>query len=94
MGNDNKMIKDGIRIDTHAWVSRHIVTSTHEFLFEFLLLIFFFSYSGVEQGWCQRGTGGLQPPSGNLPLVGEKLTIRRGIFTDDNTYIVQTMNTC
>ena len=33
--------------------------------------------------------GATAPPSGNLSLpVGEKLTIRRGIFTDRHTYIL------
>ena len=72
MGNDNKMIKDGIRIDTHAWVSRHIVTSTHEFLFEFLLLIFFFSYILVlNRGGARGEQGGYSPRRGIFPLSGK-----------------------
>ena len=42
----------------------------------------------VSRGGARGGHRRLKPP------VGEKLTIRREIFTDDNTYIVQTMSTC
>lgn len=39
--------------------------------------------------------GATAPPSGNIsPPVGEKITIRRGIFTDGNTYAVHIMSTC
>ena len=35
------------------------------------------------------GLEGLEPPSGNLfPPVGEELTIRWGIFTDEHNYIL------